>query len=272
MKNIALCMIVASLGAIGCRDKAQDKWLKEHANVPTVDEVARSLAEHPQQPAGPSEAQAPQIRAPAASAQPQPPAPPMTGPASGLALAQRDVETVRRVRAAMVRDPALQGKMARIEVAVRDGKVILTGTVPDESARAAAKAAAIATAGARNVVENLTSVTAAPTDRAQGQLPAGAAQPRAPAGPVLRAPAATPTLATSDADTARRIRASMARDPVLRDKMALIDIAVKDGRVVLSGLVPDQATKSAAEAVAFEVVDPGNVVNDLTLIGLPAAR
>lgn len=151
MRNMVLCFIIASLGTIGCRGKSQDEWLREHANAPTMGEVARGPAKKIQPPAGPTEPSTPQVT-PAGSAQPRVPAMPM----APAVMSQGDEDMAKSIRASMARDPALRDKMALIDITVRNGRVTLTGLVPDAASKSAAEAVTYEAVGTDNVMNQLT--------------------------------------------------------------------------------------------------------------------
>lgn len=126
----------------GCREQAQDEWLRQHG-------VYRDDVQSPSQttqPAGPAQARPP---AP-------PPAPPLTGPASVTVVPQTDAQLAARIRTILADDDFLRQRMATVDVKVRNGQALLIGVVPDALSRDTARRIAASVVGVQNVQDLLT--------------------------------------------------------------------------------------------------------------------
>jgi BON domain len=80
-----------------------------------------------------------------------------------------DATIATGIQAKMFSDPAL--KSSSVDVASKDGIVTLTGTVPDEAARLAARDIASKTQGVKQVIDSITLISSAPTAEAPPAQP-----------------------------------------------------------------------------------------------------
>jgi hypothetical protein len=149
MDRTVACLMFACVAVLGCREEAQEKWLARHQNVPTGEEVDRSLPvvraprQNPTLPGGP--------------AQPSPPsmAPMARSPVNAAPSSQGDQELARTIRESLAREPYLRDKMALVDITVRGGEVLLSGVVPDEASRDAARRVVAEVVGEERVLDQL---------------------------------------------------------------------------------------------------------------------
>lgn len=143
MGRTVACLLFASVAALGCREQAQERWLARHQNVPTGEEIERSLPRPTArvQPAGPAQPGLPAMAPPAAR-----PADPGT---------RSDQELATTIRQSLEREPYLRDKLALIDVTVRRGEVMLSGLVPDEQSRDLARRVVAEVVGEERVLDQL---------------------------------------------------------------------------------------------------------------------
>jgi osmotically-inducible protein OsmY len=117
MVRTIACLMFACMAMLGCREQAQEKWLARHQNVPTGEQIDRSI---------------PMVRS-----------------------TQQNPSLPRAIRESMAREPYLRDKMALVDITVRGGEVMLSGQVPDEASRDAALRVVVEVLGEERVLDEL---------------------------------------------------------------------------------------------------------------------
>jgi len=176
---------------------------------------------------------------------------------SGESTADRAVR--RRVREALAKDPMTDSRA--IQLAVRAGRVALSGTVDTYLQRAAAYDDVSRIAGARRVDDRLRvrSVTV--------RCAARSSDPLTPAAEVWYVTAPRPTVA--DRDLARRIQQNFEWSPFALARA--VAVRVEGGKVTLTGTVPSFRARQTAVDDALEA-GAVTVHDELQVGATPAAR
>lgn len=159
-----------------------------------------------------------------------------------------DPQVTARVRSKFFGDDRVRGR--RIDVAVRNGVVTLSGEVASEDERAQALLLARTTEGVQRVEDHLTVVTQ-PAGTAAGDIGAPAARPPA-----------------DDATVTTTIQAKYFVDTMV--KSSPVNVSAKDGVVLLQGTVPSEAVRQQALTIAQNTDGVVQVVDRLTVA--PAKR
>jgi hypothetical protein len=182
---------------------------------------------------------------------------------AGCGTRVSDTQLATNLKAQMFSDPQTNG--ANLQVAVKDGVVTLSGSVPSDAARLEAYKIATNTPGVRKVEDQMT--VQAPQPSAQGTPPASSPEAAAPeaAAPVEASPAEKKT------DAAREREAKQERLRRAREERLRREREERASQSEAESAAQSPSEPAAASAPAPAPAQPGNLPADASAQGAAPA-